>query len=127
MEGKEWNTLEERRQFVKRLRDSGKTWQEIANTINVCLERARQIYKQAERRQRIRIKIAQNIKDDTDSIINLELSARSDNWLRHANILTIDDLIKHSKQDLLRVKNLGKKSVAEIEAHLNRIGLHLKS
>lgn len=52
--------------------------------------------------------------DENDSINALNLSVRSSNALNKANILTIGDLQKMSKSDLLKIKNLGSKSVQEI-------------
>jgi len=52
------------------------------------------------------------------SIEDLELSPRSSNCLKRANINTIDDLTKRTKSDMLRVRNLGSKSLDEIEQKL---------
>jgi len=55
----------------------------------------------------------------------LELSVRSANCLREAKIHTIGDLVQKSHQDLLKYRNFGKKSLAEIEELLKGMGLSL--
>lgn len=58
-------------------------------------------------------------------ISELELSVRSANCLREAKIHTIGDLIQKHPQDLLKYRNFGKKSLAEIGELLNSMGLSL--
>jgi len=60
------------------------------------------------------------------SIDELDLSVRSYNCLKRANINTIGELIKHSTEDLMKVRNLGKKSLEEIVSKLEQMGLSLK-
>ena len=55
----------------------------------------------------------------------LELSVRSANCLREANIETIGDLVQKKPQELLKYRNFGKKSLAEIEELLKGMGLGL--
>ena len=57
-------------------------------------------------------------KVDKDSIDNLELGVRSYNSLKKANITSIKKLLEMSDMELLKVKNLGRKNVAEIRAQL---------
>ena len=61
------------------------------------------------------------------SIEDMDLSVRSNNCLRRAGILTIDDLVKKSKDDMLKVKNLGSKSLDEIIKKLQSYGLNLRN
>ena len=61
------------------------------------------------------------------SIEDMDLSVRSNNCLRRAGILTIDDLVKKSKDDMLKVKNLGSKSLDEIIKKLKNYGLNLRN
>lgn len=61
------------------------------------------------------------------SIEDMDLSVRSNNCLRRAGILTIDDLVKKSKDDMLKVKNLGSKSLEEIIKKLESYGLSLRN
>ena len=58
-------------------------------------------------------------------ISELELSVRSANCLREAKILTIGELVEKSPQELLKYRNFGKKSLAEIEELLQGMGLRL--
>jgi DNA-directed RNA polymerase subunit alpha len=58
-------------------------------------------------------------------VSELELSVRSSNCLREANIKTIADLVRKTEQDLLNYRNFGKKSLAEITAILEKMGLSL--
>lgn len=60
------------------------------------------------------------------SIDDMDLSVRSNNCLKRANILTIEDLTKKSKDDMLKVKNLGSKSLDEIIKKLQSYGLGLR-
>ena len=56
---------------------------------------------------------------------DLELSIRSSHCLINANILTVGELIRHTPYDLMRIQNLGRKSLREIREELARIGLTL--
>jgi len=55
----------------------------------------------------------------------LELSVRSYNCLKNANIQTIGDLIQKTEAELLRTRNFGRKSLAEIKELLAGMGLEL--
>ena len=57
------------------------------------------------------------------SIEELELSVRPLNCLKRAGIFTVEDLVKKSEDDMLKVKNLGRKSLAEISKKLESTGL----
>ncbi len=58
-------------------------------------------------------------------ISELELSVRSANCLKEANIKTIAELVKKSEAELLSFRNFGKKSLSEIGDLLKAMGLHL--
>ncbi len=58
-------------------------------------------------------------------ISELELSVRSSNCLREANIKTIADLVKKGEEEMLGFKNFGKKSLTEIKQLLVSMGLSL--
>lgn len=58
-------------------------------------------------------------------ISELELSVRSANCLKEANIKTIAELVKRTESDLLGFRNFGKKSLTEINELLKVMGLHL--
>ncbi len=54
----------------------------------------------------------------------LELSVRSSNCLRAANIQTIEDLVKKTEPDMLKFRNFGRKSLNELKKILDERGLH---
>ena len=60
------------------------------------------------------------------AIEDLDLTVRSYHCLKRANIHTVDDLIKKTEDDMLKVRNLGKKSLLEVIAKLESLGLSLK-
>ena len=57
------------------------------------------------------------------SIEDLELSVRSFNCLKRAGIATVEDLINKTETDMMKVRNLGKKSFDEVTAKLHSLGL----
>ena len=60
------------------------------------------------------------------SIEDLELSVRSYNCLKRAGIHTVADIVNKTEQDMMKVRNLGKKSLDEVEKKLNDLGLEFK-
>ncbi len=56
-------------------------------------------------------------------IDDLNLSVRSANCLRNANINTVGDLVARSEKEMLETKNFGRKSLEEIQKVLDRMGL----
>jgi DNA-directed RNA polymerase subunit alpha len=59
------------------------------------------------------------------SVEELELSVRSYNCLKNANISTIRELVQRSEQEMLKTKNFGRKSLNEIKEILTAMGLTL--
>ena len=57
-------------------------------------------------------------------IEELELSVRSYNCLKRAGIATVEDLTNKSESDMMKVRNLGKKSLDEVIAKLHSLGLN---
>lgn len=57
------------------------------------------------------------------SIEDLELSVRSFNCLKRANIATVEDLANKTESDMMKVRNLGKKSLDEVTNKLRALGL----
>ena len=57
------------------------------------------------------------------SIEDLELSVRSFNYLKRAGISTVEDLANKSQEDMMKVRNLGKKSLDEVTNKLIALGL----
>ena len=60
------------------------------------------------------------------TIEEIDLSVRSYNCLKRANIHTVEDLIKKTEDDMLKVRNLGKKSLDEVIYKIESYGLKLK-
>ena len=61
------------------------------------------------------------------TIDELDLSVRSFNCLKRAGINTVEDLINKSEEDMMKVRNLGRKSLEEVIAKLNSFGFTLKN
>ncbi|MGD2113617.1 MAG: DNA-directed RNA polymerase subunit alpha [Acidobacteriota bacterium] len=59
------------------------------------------------------------------SIDDLDLSVRSANCLKNADIHTIRDLVRKSEKEMLETKNFGRKSLEEVEEVLAKLGLEL--
>lgn len=60
-------------------------------------------------------------------IEDLDLSVRSYNCLKRAGIQTVEELVQKSEDDMMRVRNLGKKSLKEVKEKLTELGLSFKS
>ena len=60
-------------------------------------------------------------------IEELELSVRSYNCLKRAGIATVEDLANKSQEDMMKVRNLGKKSLDEVTNKLIALGLNFTS
>ena len=61
------------------------------------------------------------------SIEDLELSVRSHNCLKRAGINTVEELVQRSEADMMKVRNLGRKSLDEVVQKLAALGLKLAS
>ena len=59
------------------------------------------------------------------AIEEMDLSVRSYNCLKRANIHTVEDLTKKTEDDMLKVRNLGRKSLDEVIQKLESYGLAL--
>lgn len=59
------------------------------------------------------------------NIDELELSVRSYNCLKRAGINTVEELCSKTSEDMMKVRNLGRKSLEEVLAKLNELGLSL--
>ena len=58
------------------------------------------------------------------NVEELELSVRSSNCLRTAEIKTIGDLVRKTESEMLKFRNFGRKSLKEISDILTSMGLH---
>ena len=61
------------------------------------------------------------------TIEELDLSVRSFNCLKRANINTVEDLISKTEDDMMKVRNMGRKSLEEVQNKLAMMGLSLAS
>ena len=76
--------------------------------------------------------VVEKISDRPDAklsmtIDELDLSVRSFNCLKRANINTVADLINKTGEDMMKVRNMGKKSLDEVQKKLEMMGLSLAS
>ena len=58
---------------------------------------------------------------------DLDLSVRSYNCLKRAGIDTLEDIVQKTKEDMIKIRNLGRKNLEEIEWKLHEFGLVLKN
>ena len=61
------------------------------------------------------------------NIDELELSVRSFNCLKRAGINTVEELTNRTPEDMMKVRNLGRKSLEEVLAKLKELGLSLST
>ena len=61
------------------------------------------------------------------TIEELDLSVRSFNCLKRAGINTVEDLINKSEDDMMKVRNLGRKSLEEVVEKLTSLGFSLQN
>ena len=59
-------------------------------------------------------------------IEELDLSVRSNNCLKRAGISTVNELTAKSEEEMMKVRNLGKKSLKEVKEKLANLGLHFR-
>ena len=83
-------------------------------------DEARGIETMVERQETIKEKVLEM------TIEELDLSVRSFNCLKRAGIDNVEDLINRTEEDMIKVKNLGKKSLEEVIAKLASLGLELR-
>ena len=61
------------------------------------------------------------------TIEELDLSVRAYNCLKRAGINTVNELVQKNQEDMMKVRNLGKKSLEEVEQKLQALGLGLRA
>ena len=76
--------------------------------------------------------IKEQVKGEPDTILKmtieeLDLSVRSFNCLKRANINTVEDLVSKTQDEMIKVRNLGRKSLEEVIQKLAMLGLSLAS
>ncbi len=69
----------------------------------------------------------QQAKTDEMTIEDLDLSVRSYNCLKRAAISTVNELCSKSEEEMMKVRNLGKKSLKEVKDKLEGMGLHFRN
>lgn len=69
--------------------------------------------------QTLRVRQLLNMRVD-----ELELSVRSSNCLRAANIIALEDLVRRTESEMLKYRNFGRKSLTELNGILSELGLH---
>lgn len=84
-------------------------------------EEARMTEVLAEKDETSKVKLLETTIED------LDLSVRSFNCLKRAGINTVDDLINKSEEEMMKVRNLGKKSFDEVKEKLQSLGFDLSS
>ncbi len=83
-------------------------------------DRAKKAEIMVEREETIKEKVLEM------TIEELDMSVRSFNCLKRAGIDTVEDLINRTEEDMIKVRNLGKKSLEEVIAKLHSLGLDLR-
>lgn len=73
----------------------------------------------------------EEVEDDSSKVLemtieDLDLSVRSFNCLKRANINTVADLAEKTEDDMMKVRNLGRKSLEEVKKKLEELGLALR-
>ncbi len=61
------------------------------------------------------------------TIEELDLSVRSYNCLKRAGINTVDELVQRNEEEMMKVRNLGRKSLEEVQQKLSALGLTLRN
>ncbi len=87
--------------------------------VELC-DRAKKAEIMVEREETIKEKVLEM------TIEELDMSVRSFNCLKRAGIDTVEDLINRTEEDMIKVRNLGKKSLEEVIAKLHSLGLELR-
>lgn len=89
----------------------------VISSINEVVQEQEYMYEPEE-------KVANKILEK--KIDDLDLSVRSYNCLKRAGINTVGELTQKTEEEMMRIRNLGRKSLKEIVTKLREIGLHLK-
>ena len=76
--------------------------------------------------------IVEPVEPQSDSVLSttideLDLSVRSYNCLKRANINVVGDLVCKTEDEMIKVRNLGRKSLDEVKGKLSLLGLHLSN
>ncbi len=74
--------------------------------------------------------VVEKVEKEPDTVMKmtieeLDLSVRSFNCLKRANINTVEDLVSKTQDEMIKVRNLGRKSLEEVQHKLSQMGLSL--
>jgi len=96
------------------------------STLNVLIE----LFSELEQSEGIQVSPAQNEQQLTGdlalTIEDLNLSVRSYNCLKREGIDTVGELVQKSEAELMDIRNFGQKSIDEVKAKLDELGLSLR-
>ena len=112
-------TPKERRERVRALRESGLTYKAIGQQMGFGVERARQLYMSAIRKQSVfdyPLYKTVYLGNSMESIeIRLHISGRTMNTLNSIGVKTVEDLINLNVEEVKRIPHVGQKTIADIE------------
>jgi DNA-directed RNA polymerase subunit alpha len=112
--------------FLETKRDSTQTAPKVA-PLSKELQSSIRLKSYTDTNLSIDKQIHENFTNESLSIEELELSPRISNCLKRANIHTIADLLSYTQEDLLKIKNFGRKSVEQVSLVLRkRFNMELK-
>lgn len=106
--------INEREQLALDLRGEGNTWDVIGRSLGVSANRARQITILAAKKRDHNKGI---VHLPPNAIERLDLSIRAYNALKRAGLDTVEDIL-NCPYDLIKVRNLGQKSIEEIKTKI---------
>lgn len=127
--------IPEREIKILELRYLGKTYREIAEEFNISTPRIQQLYYRAYRRIHSIIKEERKLatqetliieKREPETIDDIELSVRAYNCLKRSGYFWLDDIKSLTKDDLLRIRNLGTLTLNEIVTKLSCFGIDIR-
>lgn len=104
----------------------------ISNAAKLCVEELNPLVSIADLQLEDNFMVQQPHVEDTKKvntmmIEDLDLSVRSYNCLKRAGIQTVDELTQKTEDEMMHVKNLGKKSLKEVKDKMYQLGLFFKS
>lgn len=118
-----------RRRYGILVIDECQTLATIAEAYGTCSENIRKLLLKSEAQIMQYIKVQTTLKNiNLDTLISdLNISTRTLNCLRLANIMTIKDVLSYSKSKLLKIRGLGINGVIELETFIRMLGYDLAS
>ena len=111
----------ERQQKVKKLRDSGMTYKQIAQDMGVSVERVRQLYLKSTRKDRMNNEVYRFYLSRSNVDIRMNVSDRTINALMRMGVETFEQLKYLDDEEILRARQVGTKAYNEIKWFQRRI------